>query len=717
MAAFFKGCLLRPSVSSSFKLCSARLPFSTSTSLSNASHDIQKVLIANRGEIACRVIQTARRLGIRTVAVYSDADQHALHVTTADEAYNIGPAEAKSSYLNQDRIINIAKAVGAQAIHPGYGFLSENTEFAQLCEEEGIVFIGPPASAIRDMGIKSTSKRIMDSAGVPVIPGYHGDEQSDERLQVEADKIGYPLMAKAVRGGGGKGMRIVMNREEFQSQLESARREAMASFKDDAMLLEKYIETPRHVEVQVFGDHHGNYVYLFERDCSVQRRHQKIIEEAPAPGISEEVRCRIGEAAVQAARAVHYVGAGTVEFIMDAKQDFYFMEMNTRLQVEHPVTEMITGLDLVEWQFQVASGKSLPLKQEEVRLKGHAFEARIYAEDPKKNFIPGAGPLIYHKPPGLLDATIRLDTGVQQGDEVSVYYDPMISKLIVWSENRSTALSKLKKSLHDYHIVGPRTNMEFLKSLSSHPQFQAGNVHTGFIEQHYSELFPDEQTLSTEVVAQAALALTMIDQSSNHKSVSAKDEFSPFSLTTGHRVNDHFTRKIVLKESDDDIAINVTYLDGDKYLIKVNDVTYTVSGELKEIDGGYKLISNINNKLSVGTAVLFDEKLHFFALDGNYEIALPLPEFIGGGSHSTAHQAVTPMPCEVIKVDVKDGQEVKKGQVLVVVLAMKMEHQIMAPIDGVIEKVMCREGDRLDMDFPVIKYVEEASESNAEETD
>ncbi|XP_047304547.1 methylcrotonoyl-CoA carboxylase subunit alpha, mitochondrial isoform X6 [Homo sapiens] len=413
--------------------------------------NITKVLIANRGEIACRVMRTAKKLGVQTVAVYSEADRNSMHVDMADEAYSIGPAPSQQSYLSMEKIIQVAKTSAAQAIHPGCGFLSENMEFAELCKQEGIIFIGPPPSAIRDMGIKSTSKSIMAAAGVPVVEGYHGEDQSDQCLKEHARRIGYPVMIKAVRGGGGKGMRIVRSEQEFQEQLESARREAKKSFNDDAMLIEKFVDTPRHVEVQVFGDHHGNAVYLFERDCSVQRRHQKIIEEAPAPGIKSEVRKKLGEAAVRAAKAVNYVGAGTVEFIMDSKHNFCFMEMNTRLQVEHPVTEMITGTDLVEWQLRIAAGEKIPLSQEEITLQGHAFEARIYAEDPSNNFMPVAGPLVHLSTPRA-DPSTRIETGVRQGDEVSVHYDPMIAKLVVWAADRQAALTKLRYSLRQYNI-------------------------------------------------------------------------------------------------------------------------------------------------------------------------------------------------------------------------------------------------------------------------
>ncbi|KAF0296227.1 Methylcrotonoyl-CoA carboxylase subunit alpha, mitochondrial [Amphibalanus amphitrite] len=416
-----------------------------------ATRAIDKVVIANRGEIACRIMRTARRLGVRTVAVYSDADRNALHVAMADEAYHIGAAASQESYLRADRILGVARRSGAQAVHPGYGFLSENTEFAEACQAAGVTFVGPPASAIRDMGIKSTSKKIMSAAGVPVIGGYHGEDQSDERLLAEADAIGFPVMIKAVRGGGGKGMRIASTRDEFHAQLESARREATKAFGDQVMLVEKFVVDPRHVEVQVFGDQHGNYVYLHERDCSVQRRHQKIIEEAPAPGLSAEVRRELGEAAVRAARAVSYVGAGTVEFILDADHKFYFMEMNTRLQVEHPVTEMITGTDLVEWQLRVAAGERLPLLQDQIPLLGHSFEARVYAEDPRAGFMPGAGPLLHLSAPPA-DQHVRVETGVRQGDEVSVHYDPMIAKLVVWAEDRDLALRKLKRCLAQYAV-------------------------------------------------------------------------------------------------------------------------------------------------------------------------------------------------------------------------------------------------------------------------
>ena len=507
---------------------------------------ISKVLIANRGEIACRVMKTAKKLGrlqywrlsdgyyrvsstgIQTVAVYSDADRGSLHVSLADEAVRLGPPPSGQSYLRADKILQVAKMTGAQAIHPGYGFLSENVEFAEQCQQDGVIFVGPPASAIRDMGIKSTSKIIMEAAGVPVISGYHGEDQSLERLQSEAEKIGYPVMIKAVRGGGGKGMRIAMTREEFDSQLDSAKREAMKAFGDEVMLLEKFVVDPRHIEVQVFGDSHGNYVYLFERDCSVQRRHQKIIEEAPGPGLSWEVRKKLGEAAVKAAKAVDYVGAGTVEFVMDKNFNFYFMEMNTRLQVEHPVTEMITGVDLVEWQLNAAAGEVLPVSQEDINLRGWSFEARIYAEDPNNSFMPGAGPLDYLATP-LASEDVRIETGVREGDQVSVHYDPMIAKLVVWGQDRDSALRKLRSCLSEYNIQGLSTNVNFLMDLSSHPEFVAGNVDTEFIPRHYDTLFP-AKTISDTRLCEAVVASIL---SNINQPTSLLDPTSPFATLTG----------------------------------------------------------------------------------------------------------------------------------------------------------------------------------------
>ena len=506
---------------------------------------IQKVLVANRGEIACRVLASAKASGIKTVAVYSDADANSMHVAAADEAFRLGPALASQSYLNVPKLMEVCEQAGVNAIHPGYGFLSENADFCEQVEKAGIKFIGPPASAIRSMGVKSTSKEIMSNAGVPIIPGYHGTDQSEEALSNEADKVGYPLMIKAVLGGGGKGMRICEKKEDFIGQLRAARNEAMKSFNDDDVLLERYVVRPRHVEVQVFADQHGNAVYLYERDCSVQRRHQKIIEEAPAPNISGATRKAIGEAAVRAALAVGYEGAGTVEFIMDDKENFWFMEMNTRLQVEHPVTEAITGQDLVSWQFSVAAGEKLPLKQEDIPFMGHAFEARIYAEDPANNFMPGAGQLTAVIPP----ADARVDTGVKTGDEVSAFYDPMIAKLIVHDNDRNTALKKLERKLQEYSIVGLKTNIPFLLALCRHPSFIEADVSTDFIPDHEASLFKDiGLPLSDTEVIRGCLTRLLLEKSENESL--AQKSSSPFVKKGPFRVNQPSTRDIQMVSED-----------------------------------------------------------------------------------------------------------------------------------------------------------------------
>lgn len=679
----------------------------TCTRCMSGEAPIQKILIANRGEIACRVIKTARNLGIKTVSVYSDADRNSLHVAMADEAYRIGPAAASQSYLCQDKIMAITKQSGSQAVHPGYGFLSENTEFAELCAKEGVIFIGPPSSAIRDMGIKSTSKHIMSAAGVPIIEGYHGEDQSDARLKQEAAAIGYPLMIKAVRGGGGKGMRIAMTEAEFESQLESAKREAMKSFGDEVMLLEKFVEMPRHVEVQVFGDHHGNYVYLFERDCSVQRRHQKIIEEAPAPGLSEEVRRSLGEAAVKAARAVNYVGAGTVEFIMDKNQQFYFMEMNTRLQVEHPVTEMVTGMDLVEWQIKVAGGEKLPVTQNEIKLKGHAFEARIYAEDPNNSFMPGAGPLLHLSTPQA-DQNTRIDTGVRQGDEVSVHYDPMIAKLIVWSEDRLSALRKCRSALLDYQVLGLSTNIQFLTSLAEHPEFEAGRVHTDFIPQHSTDLFP-KQMISDSTICQAAVAMVIKQkQQIMERAINTLDPFSPFTLCSAARVNQNPTRYINLNNGEKDLKLEVVTKNNGSYDVTFDDKTYTVSAELKQEGGRTVIVSVIDGVKTSASVVHMGHSVHMFTSEGQKELKLPVPKFmLSAGGVAGAEDAVAPMPGVVEKVAVTPGMEVQKGDPLVVMIAMKMEYVIRAPKSGIIETVFYKAGDTVKKGVALVHFKEE----------
>ncbi|XP_042339804.1 methylcrotonoyl-CoA carboxylase subunit alpha, mitochondrial [Plectropomus leopardus] len=672
---------------------------------------IEKVLIANRGEIACRVMRTAKKMGVRSVAVYSDADRHSMHVAMADEAYHIGPPPSQQSYLSMEKVLEVAKKSGSHAVHPGYGFLSENTEFAEACKQEGIIFIGPPSSAIRDMGIKSTSKHIMSAAGVPIIGGYHGEDQSNERLQAEAARIGYPVMIKAVRGGGGKGMRIAQSDSDFLEQLESARREARKSFNDDVMLVEKFVEDPRHVEVQVFGDMHGNAVYLFERDCSVQRRHQKIIEEAPGPDISPEVRRKLGEAAVRAAKAVNYVGAGTVEFIMDAQHNFYFMEMNTRLQVEHPVSEMITGTDLVEWQLRVAAGERLPLLQDDIILQGHSFEARIYAEDPNNDFLPGAGPLLHLSTPSP-DQHIRIETGVREGDEVSAHYDPMIAKLVVWGEDRSAALKKLRYCLQQYNIVGLNTNINFLLSLSGHPEFEAGNVTTSFIPQHYADLFPTPKAPSGETICQAALGLVLQERRHTQEfTQTSTDPFSPFGSSSGWRSNIQFNRNLTLQLGDKKVDVVVMYNKDGSYTMQIGEEVYHVTGEVEMEDGASFLHCSVNGVKSRPKLVILDNTVHLFSMEGSSQVSVPVPKYLAGVSGSGAQGgAVAPMTGTIEKVMVKAGDKVAVGDPLMVMIAMKMEHTIRAPKSGVIKRVFFSEGSQANRHAPLVELEEEAEE-------
>ncbi|XP_008544200.1 methylcrotonoyl-CoA carboxylase subunit alpha, mitochondrial [Microplitis demolitor] len=683
--------------------------FSASGVLSTA---ITKVLIANRGEIACRVMRTARKLGVKTVAVYSDADRDSMHADLADESYYIGPSASSESYLRQDKIISVAKKTKCTAIHPGYGFLSENMEFAQLCQREKIIFIGPPASAIRDMGIKSTSKEIMSRAGVPIIEGYHSSDQSNEILLAEARKIGFPVMIKAVRGGGGKGMRIAEEENKFFEALESARTEAIKSFGDSDVLLEKYVLDPRHVEVQVFADTHGNAVYLFERDCSVQRRHQKIIEEAPAPGLSEETRIKLGEAAVRAAKAVGYVGAGTVEFIMDQNDhSFYFMEMNTRLQVEHPVTEAITGLDLVEWQLKVAAGEKLPLAQRDITIRGHAFEARIYAEDPRGGFLPRAGPLLHLTPPEA-DENVRVETGVRQGDQVSVYYDPMIAKLVVWGSDRSEALRLLKIKLSDYNIAGVETNIEFLKDLCGHKNFEAGAVHTGFIEECRDSLFPKLQVPS-DILCQAALAAILYEDLVCLKAaVGGQNPWSPFNTELGFRVNHSLSKQFKFLFDDKKLIVDVKYTEPEVYSMQVNGIGpwRKVIGTLTQGDNILELRSEVEGKKTKTRIVKINDELHIFTNDRAWKLNTPQPEFLSkiNIKSDLTGAAVSPIPGVVDKILVSRNDSVKKGDALLVIVAMKMEHLIRASSDGVVEEILCVVGDTVAKDRLLVKITEES---------
>ncbi|EDW99265.1 methylcrotonoyl-CoA carboxylase subunit alpha, mitochondrial [Drosophila yakuba] len=669
---------------------------------------ISKILISNRGEIACRVIRTARKLGVRTVAVFSDPDEKSLHTQLADEAYRVGEAPSSASYLRGERILDIAKRSGAQAIHPGYGFLSESVEFAELCQREDIIFMGPPSSAIRDMGIKSTSKAIMAAAGVPIINGYHGEDQSDECLQREADIIGFPLMIKAVRGGGGKGMRIAEKRDDFLTALNSARTESEKSFGDSSVLLERYVRSPRHVEVQVFADQYGEAVYLWERDCSVQRRHQKIIEEAPAPGLSEDLRRELGEAAVRAAKAVGYVGAGTVEFILD-KEDlsFHFMEMNTRLQVEHPITEMITGTDLVEWQIRIAAGEPLPLKQSEITRRGHAFEARIYAENPRGGFLPGAGPLRYLSTPQPSD-NVRVETGVREGDEVSVHYDPMIAKLVVWGENRTQALNSLVARLGEYHISGLDTNIKFLIDLASHPEFQLANVHTGFIDEQFDTLFPPI-VISPQQVSQAALALVFNELQAAFRNGN-KDQ-DPFVATPNARLNYSLVRRYQLKANEKVYSVAVKF-DGEDIQIQVDNGDWqVVKAERVQDERRLKIRANINSNITTYNASIDGTGVCLFLETGKVDFEVAQPKFLSAQADqlgAAGSRVVAPMPGILEKVLVKPGDQVKKGENLAVLIAMKMEHILKAPRDATIKSIGGAEGDNVAKGAAVITFVDES---------
>eukprot|EP01133_Synstelium_polycarpum_P014582 gene14582-17242_t len=642
---------------------------------------ISKILIANRGEIACRVMRTAQKKGVKTVAVYSEADKNSMHVAMADEAYCIGPAPAKDSYLRSDKIMEIAKLSGAQAIHPGYGFLSENADFADLCERENIVFIGPPSSAIKAMGSKSASKDIMIKANVPTIPGYHGEDQAFETLRSEAKKIGYPVLIKAVMGGGGKGMRIVESEEGLADGIDSSKREAKASFGDDRVLVEKYLVHPRHVEIQVFADRHGNCVHLFERDCSVQRRHQKVIEEAPAPHLSEELRKKMGDAAVAAAKAVGYVGAGTVEFILSADGTFFFMEMNTRLQVEHPITEMITRQDLVEWQLKVAESQTLPLTQDQLAIHGHAFEARIYAENPDSDFMPGTGKLVHLSTPVPSD-TLRVETGVRQGDEVSVYYDPMIAKLVVWDTDRDKALRYLRNALEEYHIVGLNTNISFLKRLSAHPAFIAGEVETGFIPMHKANLMAPPKPMSDDSLVLAVLAIVLEE---SKQSLLNNFLSSPWGTSNGFRMNSSQERIFKFIQKETKLNVPVVYnRDGSYTMTMPSGKQMNVTGKLRD-DG--LMNAHINDRFYSGIRAVQNKNTLVVFNDGaSFELELPV-EVASKSGDAGSGSLLSPMPGKITKILVSVGDLVKKGQPILLMEAMKMEHTIRAPADGKVESL------------------------------
>ncbi|MEO8627603.1 MAG: acetyl/propionyl/methylcrotonyl-CoA carboxylase subunit alpha [Betaproteobacteria bacterium] len=664
-----------------------------------------KILIANRGEIAVRVARTAKRLGIRTVAIYSEADAAALHVAACDEAYCIGPPPARESYLRADRIVEIAQRSGAQAVHPGYGFLSENADFAQRCGDAGLTFIGPSPSAIRAMGSKSAAKSIMDAAGVPLVPGYHGELQDLASLTREAERIGYPVLVKASAGGGGKGMRVVRSAGEFADALAGGKREAAASFSDDRVLLEKYLAHPRHIEIQIFADTHGNAVYLFERDCSIQRRHQKVLEEAPAPGMSTARRRQMGSTALAAARAVDYVNAGTVEFIADETGNFFFMEMNTRLQVEHPVTEMISGQDLVEWQLLVAAGQELPMTQEQLHINGHAVEARVYAEDPLRDFLPAAGRIIHLRSPAP-STHIRVDTGVQQGDEIGVNYDPMIAKLIAWDVDRASAVRRLHAALCEYQVVGVTTNLSFLANVTAHRAFAEADrnpvlLDTGLIERYRGELLPPPQPADQRMLAIAALSeLLRSDQQANAMAKDSGDPGSPWNAADGWRLNQDSHHTIVFEDGEAEVSVTAHYRNGK---VSLDLPGGHVDASVDALANG-ELIVDLGSDKVRATVVRNGRELTVFATGASHR--LKLREYDAVEDEEAGGRLTAPMPGNVIEVLVREGETVVKGQALMIIEAMKMEHTIQAPSEGSIERIRFAKGDQVKEGDQLIVFAE-----------
>ena len=660
----------------------------------------EKILIANRGEIACRIIETAKKRGIKTVAVYSDADQNARHVRLADEAYFIGGAAARESYLKAEVILEVAKKSGAEAVHPGYGFLSENADFSESCQKAGIKFIGPSADSIRSMGLKDKAKDIMIAAGVPVVPGYQGAEQDAEFLKEKADEITYPVLIKAVAGGGGKGMRLVESSDDFLSSLASCQREAEASFGNAHVLLEKYLTKPRHIELQVFGDCHGNAVYLFERDCSLQRRHQKVVEEAPAPDMSEKMRKSMGDAAVAAAKAIFYEGAGTIEFIVDVSKGlenapFYFMEMNTRLQVEHPVTELITGQDLVDWQFKAAAGERLPLRQEELKLTGHAFEVRLYAEDPLNDFLPQTGHIDYFSVPSE-GKNFRFDTGVEAGDEVSIHYDPMIAKLITWGEDRDEALRHMSRILQDVKLSGVKTNLEFLSSIFKHEAFKKADLDTGFIERFAQDLLPKDAP-----TPDMSLILTVLSQLEVHRQAS-----DPWDIADGFELNREMATELTFIGSGGSQVIQITY-GRNEYRLLLGENKYTA--QILSHDAP-KIKALINGQIAAAEVVKNNRDFTVFykgIITNLHHLALGAEDT---GAEGGSGVIITPMPGKVLKVMASVGDNVKAGQPLLILEAMKMEHTIKSAIDGVVEQFSLREGTQVSDGDTLVKIAENPSD-------
>ena len=675
---------------------------------------IKKILIANRGEIACRVIKTARKMNIDTVAIYSEPDKQAKHVRMATQSFPLGGQTASESYLCADKIIEIAKASGADAIHPGYGFLSENAEFADLCAANNIIFIGPSADAIRAMGLKDDAKALMTKAGVPVVPGYQGENQDADFLQKQADEIGYPILIKAVAGGGGKGMRLVEKESDFKDHLQSCQRESKSSFGNDHVLIEKYITKPRHIEVQVFGDNHGGAIHLFERDCSLQRRHQKVIEEAPAPGLSEATRTAMGKAATNAVKSINYNNAGTIEFIVDTasgidNSSFYFMEMNTRLQVEHPVTEMITNVDLVEWQIRVAAGEKLPLTQNDLSIKGHAFEVRIYAEDPSQDFIPQIGKLTHFHADQHNDnmdetTSLRIDTGVEQGDSVTIFYDPMIAKIITYGKDRIEALSHMRTVLAQTPITGLTTNQEFLSNICNHEQFQKGQVHTGFIEAYIDDLIPDNYGQpDTEHLALLTLFTITDTQPATQASKQSRTDIrhdkqiisqDPWGSHDNWRVHGGFSRRITWANNNQHITCLIKadkHYNNNKIQILINDTNF----ECEVISTQeHAIIATING--NTVTAHIYQSGKSYTILCAGKVIRLS--RYIAGiddTAQGSDGKILASMPGRIIDVLVKAGDHVEKDQPVLIMEAMKMEMTIRAGQDGIIDELPVSANDQI----------------------
>lgn len=661
----------------------------------------KKVLIANRGEIACRVISTLKKMGITSVAVYSDADRDSRHVKLADEAYHIGGSRPDESYLKADVLLALAKKVNVDAIHPAYGFLSENSGFARACPEAGIAFIGPSAESIEKMGAKDAAKALMETANVPVVPGYHGENQDPDYLQQQAEKVGFPLLIKAVSGGGGKGMRVVNSADQFAELLDSVKREAINAFADDRVLLERYISKPRHIEFQVFGDSHKNYVHLHERECSLQRRHQKIIEETPSPFLDEKTRQAMGEAAVNAARAINYLGAGTIEFIVGEDRSFYFMEMNTRLQVEHPVTEMVTGQDLVEWQVRVAAGQALPLKQEQITSTGHSFETRLYAENPNNLFLPSTGKLHHLRFPET-DENLRVETGVEQGDTISVFYDPMVAKLVVWGEDREIARERLLNALGETGIIGVENNIAFLETLATHPDFIANKIDTQYIDKKLETLLSDSQVELPQNVLLAAAVSILLDekQAVNTVAKAAADSNSPWFDTTGWRPSGLSQRSLFFNyEDSDDIEVQVTE-NVNHYIFHLkNDLDITAESKANnvirlQINGSWERFITLRHD----NIILISWKNRWYSLT---EVNPFEPDLSTAGG---ASNIIAPMPGKLLKVLVANDDAVTEGQPLAIIEAMKMEHTLSAPFDGEIDQVFYAENDFVEADATLITF-------------